>query len=548
MGGALGTLILLGLIGYGVIVITRRVRGKGAADGPTTVRRLFVYLTGYGLVVAIASGLSGLIEEAFDRSVAGSSPAFSLALLIVSIPAYSGLAKWTYGLLETREESESTGWAFYLTATAITALLVSLAAALSIGDDLLRGDGPSTGQIAAVVVWGTLWATHWWLAHHFGHAPKLRFMRLIGSAIGLITAWTGIAMMVFWVLTSIGDTATIAIRNSAATGISPLLAGGVIWAWYWVRNELDADRTALWEAYVLLLGSAAALLVMIGGAWRALYLVAEWFLGDPEPTLRAQLLEAASAAGLLVSGTLVWWYHRSVHRGETVRTNIVRLHDYVLAGVGMTVVVVALAALIVAALQAAFGTSIAGDTRTNILLAAVTGLMVATPLWWLYWASAQRFAGDTEEITSPVRRGYIFAIFGVAGLAAIIALVVLVFEVLEAAFDGDIGSETIAAIDNPLGVVLATSAAAWYHWKVFQSDRERAPEVETPEPRTVTVITSSDLSGLDVPGVTFKALAPESEQEITNAELLTLAEARPHDDLMIVGTSSGWEAIALAKQ
>ena len=546
MVGGLSTLVFFGLIVYGVIMITRKVRGSGPTDGPTSVRRLFVYLAGYGLAIAIAWGLTGLIEEAFDRSVAGSSPAFSLALLIVAVPAYSGLARWTRGLLKSTEETESTGWAFYLTATSITALLVSLTAALSIGDELLRGDAPSTDQIAAVVVWGTLWGAHWWLAGRLGYLPKLRLMRLLGSAIGLITGSTGIAMMVSWVITNVSDSAAIASR-SAADGLSPLLIGALIWVWYWVRNELHANRTALWEAYVLLLGSAAALLMMIGGAWRSLYLVAEWFLGDPEPTLRAQLIDGGSAAAILVSGTLVWWYHRSVHRGQTERTNIVRLHDYVLAGVGMTVVVAALATLIVAALQVAFGTSIAGDTRTNILLAAVTGLLVATPLWWLYWAGAQRHTSDTVEIASPVRRGYIFALFGVAGVAAIIALIILVFEILEAIFGGELGRGTISSIDSPLGVVLATGAAAWYHWKVYKSDKERMPDIVTHESRTVTVVTSSDLSGFDLPGVTFTALAPEANQEITAEELFALIEGDPTDDLIIVQASTGWEAIALAR-
>ena len=115
-------------------------------------------------------------------------------------------------------------------------------------------------------------------------------------------------------------------------------------------------------------------------------------------------------------------------------------------------------------------------------------------------------------------------------------------------FDGDLGTETIGAIDNPLGVLLAISVAAWYHWKVFQSDREHAPEFKAPEPRTVTVVTSSELSGLDAPGVTFKTLAPESDQEITDSELVALTEMHPTGDLMIVRTSTAWEAIALARR
>jgi hypothetical protein len=108
-------------------------------------------------------------------------------------------------------------------------------------------------------------------------------------------------------------------------------------------------------------------------------------------------------------------------------------------------------------------------------------------------------------------------------------------------------SAVLERIDEPLGIIVATGAASWYHWQVHRSDNARMPEAESVMRRTVTVVSSS-LAAWAEPGVTFETIAPQDEHEISEAELRDLLKANPSKDLLIVASSAGWEAITLRTQ
>ena len=118
----LPTLVFFGLVAWGITaLIKRRNTSKTDAAGAPT-RRFLIYLLGYGLLSAIAWALIALLAEAITDRIAGTNAPFSIAVLLIASPVYIGLARWVHRLLERPEESEATGWAFYLTATSLTAL------------------------------------------------------------------------------------------------------------------------------------------------------------------------------------------------------------------------------------------------------------------------------------------------------------------------------------------------------------------------------------------------------------------------------------------
>ena len=220
---------------------------------------------------------------------------------------------------------------------------------------------------------------------------------------------------------------------------------------------------------MLLVGSVVALLLAIGGAWGLLLGIVTWLLDGDGDAFRDVIVELAPAAAAFVSSGLVWWYHRQVFKASDERTNVARLHDYVLSGAGLAFVVAAISILIMAALQAVWGTSIT-DSAQEPLVGSLTGLVVAAPLWWLYWSSAQRNLDD-DELRSGARRGYLFAIFGIGGTAAIIAAINVLNQLLRLFLGEAESAGLLDRMDGSLAIIATTGLAAWYHWQIHQSDQ-----------------------------------------------------------------------------
>src|SRR5690606_33261384 len=122
-----------------------------------------------------------------------------------------------------------------------------------------------------------------------------------------------------------------------------------------------------------------------------------------------------------VVGTLVWWHHQAVlgagRRHE--RTEVRRVYEYLMAGIGLVTAASGLTMVIVAIIEALAGDRdiLFGVSTVNSLLAALTLLAVGVPVWWWHWRLAQRAAVDdpVEELTSPTRRIYLVLLFGVIG-------------------------------------------------------------------------------------------------------------------------------------
>ncbi|MDQ3382267.1 MAG: hypothetical protein M3519_00505, partial [Actinomycetota bacterium] len=102
---------------------------------------------------------------------------------------------------------------------------------------------------------------------------------------------------------------------------------------------------------------------------------------------------------------------------------------------------------------------------------------------------AQAVSG--QEHASPTRRIYLLVLFGLGGVAAVIALLTGVYLLLEDAFAGTFGAETIRSMRFAAGVVVTTAAISAYHWTIYRADRERTPE-EVRGARFVLLVGDSD--------------------------------------------------------
>ncbi|HLN79181.1 MAG TPA: DUF5671 domain-containing protein [Nocardioidaceae bacterium] len=508
---AVGLLFLI-LVAVLVVLAVRKVgarEGGGAPDGHG-VRRFFQYLLLYGLLVVVGVGISGLLGRLLERDVLAAGDetelARNLAFTVVGVPLYTGVALWSRRRFAAdTEEPRSLGWGFYITAASLTSLVLGMTGLGQVLEWATGLNDYSGRGLATFLVWGALWVAHWRLDARVTPHEHSRVHHLAGSLIGLATAATGLAGVLAGALRSLLGLEGDAVLAGAG---SPILQGGVtlavgapVWFVYWVRTAAKSQRDALWFAYVLLAGVAGGLVTAITSASTLLYSVLVWLVGDPRFADAGKHFEQApTQAAAAVVGLLVWWYHQAVleEAGAGPRTEVRRIYEYLMAGIGLLAAAAGLTTAVVALIEAVTGPErviVGGGSTVNTLLAAATLLAVGAPVWWLYWRRIQAAAkaAPAAELMSTTRRLYLFVLFGLGGVAAVIALLVGVYLFFEDVVDGDVGAETLRRMRFSIGVLLTTAAIAAYHWAVYRADREHVPaEIKTHGPKFVLLVGPSD--------------------------------------------------------
>lgn len=481
--------------------------GRTATSDVTTLRRVFQYLLLYGLLVIVAIGVSGLLGRLLETDVLvtgdESALARDLTFTLVGGPLFVVVALWTRRrLADDTDEARSFGWAGYVTLASLTSLVVAMTGldrVLTWAVGLEEYDGRA---LARLLVWGGLWAAHWWIDTRTTPREHARVHHLAGSLLGLVTAATGLGGLLSGTLRVLlgldGGTVIATGGSPMREGLVTLAVGAPVWFVYWVRTTARDERTPLWLAYVLLVGVAGGLATAIVAASTLLYQVLVWLVGDPGSATAAEHFDdAPAAAAATVVGVLVWWYHRTVLRTEAgdARTEVRRVYEYLMAGTGLLAASAGLVMVLAALVDAAAGSPFIGGDGVNTLLAAVTLLAVGGPVWWLYWRRIQAASRDTptDEIASPTRRVYLAVLFGLGGLAAVVALIVGVYLLLDDVVQGTVGAETLRSMRFPVGVLFTTAAVAAYHGAVHRSDRERMPAAVAPQgPRFVLLVGPDD--------------------------------------------------------
>jgi hypothetical protein len=468
-----------------LLVRSRSARtGGGPADG-RSVRRFFQYLLLYGLMIVAVVGVSDLLARAVDGpdvSADDSDLARVLAFALFGVPMVAAVAAWTRReLRRDPAERRSLGWAVYLTGATLTSLVVGIVTLHEGLSEAMAGRLDWSALIRAGV-WGAVWAGHWALGERMlskpAWAPHLAIGALIGLGVtvaGLI--WCGGAV----ITTALGDPAhRLGDRELAQAG-ALVVVGALVWFGYWWRRFRVVAPRGLWLGYVLPVGVGGSFVVAVVAAAIVLDTLLVWIVGDPRTTVAASYFAGTPTAGsAVVVGVASWWYHRRAfaRSAPAGRTEITRLHEYLLAGIALTAtavgVVIGVRAL--ADMIAATGRG----SIANTVITAGTLLVVGGPLWSVFWRRAQRArrADPQAEAGSVTRRVYLFVLFGVGGLVAVIAVLVAGFIGIDAALKGDLGSSTMTDLGVPAGLLIAAAAVSGYHWLVYRRDRIAAPRQE----------------------------------------------------------------------
>ena len=493
--GLLVQIALIALIVFGIRAIRHR-----RTDAPLShqLRNVFQYVLLLALLIASASGISGLLGMAIDRAdfVAADSSelALNLSLVLVGTPLLVAIGLWTKKrIAHDSTETSSAGWTLFVTVAVVATLTVSLFGAYAIVRFAFMATDFDGFALARFVVWGGTWVLVDRLDLRFAAGRRADFRHVVLALIGLGVSAVGVGQLVAALIQRVtlpGSLNALLVDDTSpiANAAALLIIASPVWIRYWVKGLSTAPDSDGWRLHVVLFGVAGGLITAIMSGATVLYSVAVWFLGSPRATeISDHFSSLPSALGAASAGLLVWAYHRAVlnsHR-QPVRSEIDRTYLYVMALGGLLAAAVGVVILFGAFVEAlAGGALLAGDPALNTLLLAVVLMAIGMPVWWLHWrvAVATVAAGEVDEVESLSRRVYLISLIGVGGLVALGTGIATVYLFLRDVLDGTLSSSTIRSLRIPLATLLASGAISLYHLGCYRRDHATR---ETPSPRTV---------------------------------------------------------------
>lgn len=506
--GLLVQIALIALIVFGVRAIRHR-----RTDAPLSnqLRNVFQYIVLLALLIASASGLSGLLGMAIDRAdfvASGSSElALNLSLVLVGSPLLVAIGLWTRRRIALDStETSSPGWTLFVTVAVVSTLTVALFGAYAIVRFVFGADDFDGFALARFVVWGAAWVLVDRLDLRFAADRRADFRHVVLALIGLVLGAVGVGQLVSALLERVtlpGSPNTLLVDDTSpiANAAALLIIASPVWIRYWVKGLSSAPDSEGWRLHVVLFGVAGGLITAIVAGASVLYSVAVWFLGSPRAAeISDHFSSLPSALGAASAGLLVWSYHRAVlaPRRQVERSEIDRTYLYVMALGGLLAGAVGVVILFGAFVEALTGGELlAGDPALNTLLLAVILLAIGIPVWWRHWrvAATTVAAGDRDDVESLSRRVYLISLIGVGGLVALGTGIATVYLFLRDVLDGTLSSSTIRSLRIPLATLLASGAISLYHLGHYRADHaSRESQGPRPTRRRVVLVGPLDIA------------------------------------------------------
>lgn len=524
-----GILFLLPIVlvaGVGVAV-ARAVRGNDDVDWGQVVWEFFQHLVAFGLALVAAAGVGRLLalalagpgllrlDEALARPV---------TFTILGVPLFAGAIWLTVRRLHLHPEArESLAWVVHQGLVEVIALVVTMVATWELAQVALGESASWAPPAARLVVWLLVWVGYRLLAARFLVRRWTNLHVLLGSAIGLGTLATGLVQVFRTALELAWPGRTLVVDTGGFDDLVVVAIGAIVWVAYWLLDAARRQRDGWWHAWVLLGPVLNGLIAMVGSTGFVIFTVAVWLVGDPGTGLTDHFQDVPAAIATAMVATAVWALHRSLlaPRRHRVRSEVDRIHDLVLAGVGLVAAAGGLGTILVAIIEAVVGpgTVQVGTDPVNTLLAAVTFVGIGGPMWWRSWRRMQRLARVPQrgadgavvdptdpgraERHSPSRRVYLFALFGIGGLVVVVTTLVGVVGVLEDLFSGALGAQTVFDVRFAVATIATIGAVAALHWSAYRGDRDlmsTEPDVQRAFPARVTLVGVADATIAEVLG------------------------------------------------
>ena len=512
LSSLLPLIIIAGVIA-GIVALARR-RGEPDGDpGIGTVRRLYIYGLSLAGLVTAAIGATILVSDGLGalfgpKVISSENPVLALGLAITIVGTPVWLLFWSMAQRSVRRnavEVRAASRKFYLYLVLAVSAIVASVAATTFLQWLFNPHDFSSTPVALMLVWGGMWAFHWWIENNEGQptelAASVRRFYVYGLALfGMVELAMGAAGILRVTMDAAYDALFSAsdvlvghtgLWNEAMRGSLTLsLIGGLVWWWHWHRVAAGDVNSTLRHVYLHLFAILGGTAMVVSSLSVLLYRILQWIIGNPEITnaqFQFDVLPALVSFGTVGGG--LWGYHWAIVRQEAAvaQRGLVaarRVYSYLVSAVGLVTLSVGLTVLFAVAiglLSPEEGDRITGaDWWRNPLTLSITLLAVGAPLWGLYWRDVQRVAvqGELEERTALSRRVFIFLIFGISVLLVLINLSIVLFKLFNVAFGGASDSNVLWDVRWSIGILLAAGAVCVYYWMVLKEDREATAGLE----------------------------------------------------------------------
>jgi hypothetical protein len=561
------------LIMIAVVVLAIRKISKRATSSSNTaqpVRLFFQYALAFGLFMIVTVGLAGLLSRALDVSnivnADQSSLASNLAFVVVGGPLLAGIIIWLRNSLrENPSEGHGLIPTFFATLAAIVSLLVFLSSAIAALHNVISGDEVLGSTLGRTIVWGTALILVLKISNSVIPKNDFRIQYFVGSFITALAALIGLVQVLAGVLSlllsqqTFFDTQKLALvspDNPIGIGLGTLAISGSLWIYYWIKNANTNKSDTLWLAYVLIAGVGGTLVLAITSLSMSLYQVLVWFIG--EPTSQNSGEHFASTPQSLATafvGFLFWWYHKSLLPKKAERTDIQRTYEYLVSAISLIASAVGISIVIVALIESLTAqVQLAGAGAINTLLGAGTVIVVAGPVWWHFWSRIQRVARaeSNAELSSPVRRIYLFLLFGVGGIVSIVSLITIVVQLFDGILSSNLGANTFSEMRFAIGILVSTAIVAGYHWEIYR--HEKSVEVSFAKTATNVLLVGptspeliQELKAATGGKVSFLQRADASELVWPTEHVIELVTQSKEHDLLILLEATGVKVVPVTR-
>ena len=555
-----------------VVLVIRKVSKRATSSSNTAqpVRLFFQYALAFGLFMIVTVGLAGLLSRALDVSnivnADQSSLASNLAFVVVGGPLLAGITIWLRNSLrENPSEGHGLIPTFFATLAAIVSLLVFLSSAIAALHNVISGDEVLGSTLGRTIVWGTALILVLKISNSVIPKNDFRIQYFVGSFITALAALIGLVQVLGGVLAlllsqqTFFDTQKLALvspDNPIGIGLGTLVMSGALWVYYWIKNANTNKSDTLWLAYVLIAGVGGTLVIAITSLSISLYQVLVWFIGEPASQNAGEhFASIPQSLATAFAGFLFWWYHKSLLPNESERTDVQRTYEYLVSAISLIASAIGISIVIVALIESLTSqVQLAGAGAINTLLGAGTVIVVAGPVWWHFWSRIQSIsrAESNAELSSPVRRIYLFLLFGVGGIVAIVSLITIVVQLFDGILSSNLGANTFSEMRFAIGILISTGIVAAYHWEIYRHEKSVEVSFATTATNVLLVGPNSPeliqkLKATTGAKVSFLQRADASELVWPTEHVIELVAQSKEDDLLILLEATGVKVVPVTR-
>ena len=555
-----------------VVLVIRKVSKRATSSSNTAqpVRLFFQYALAFGLFMIVTVGLAGLLSRALDVSnivnADQSSLASNLAFVVVGGPLLAGITIWLRNSLrENPSEGHGLIPTFFATLAAIVSLLVFLSSAIAALHNVINGDEVLGSTLGRTIVWGTALILVLKISNSVIPKNDFRIQYFVGSFITALAALIGLVQVLGGVLAlllsqqTFFDTQKLALvspDNPIGIGLGTLVMSGALWIYYWIKNANTNKSDTLWLAYVLIAGVGGTLVIAITSLSISLYQVLVWFVGEPASQNAGEhFASIPQSVATAFAGFLFWWYHKSLLPNESERTDVQRTYEYLVSAISLIASAIGISIVIVALIESLTSqVQLAGAGAINTLLGAGTVIIVAGPVWWHFWSRIQSIsrAESNAELSSPVRRIYLFLLFGVGGIVAIVSLITIVVQLFDGILSSNLGANTFSEMRFAIGILISTGIVAAYHWEIYRHEKSVEVSFATTATNVLLVGPNSPeliqkLKATTGAKVSFLQRSDASELVWPTEHVIELVAQSKEHDLLILLEATGVKVVPVTR-